>query len=63
MQLYTQYQTQGFRRGINSSFTQLAGALQRGKTHANECPSCDTKLSDSEVPVMLELWEMRITPS
>ena len=29
----------------------------------NECPGYDTKQSDSEVPVMLELWGMRSTPS
>ena len=36
----------------------------RSKTHsANECPEYDTKQSDGEVPVMLELWEMQSTPS
>ena len=29
----------------------------------NECPRYDTKQSDSEVPVMLELWGMRSNPS
>ena len=29
----------------------------------NECPDYDTKQSDGEVPVMLELWEMLSTPS
>ena len=29
----------------------------------NECPGFDTKQSDGEVPVMLELWGMRSTPS
>ena len=29
----------------------------------NECPGYDTKQSDGEVPLMLELWEMRSTPS
>ena len=29
----------------------------------NECPGCDTKQSDGEVPVMLELWGMLSTPS
>ena len=28
-----------------------------------ECPGYDTKQSESEVPVMLELWGMRSTPS
>ena len=29
----------------------------------NECPGYDTKQSDSEVPVMVELWGMRSIPS
>ena len=29
----------------------------------NECPGYDTKQSDGEAPVKLELWEMRSTPS
>ena len=29
----------------------------------NECPEYDTKQSDGEVPVMLELWRMRSTAS
>ena len=29
----------------------------------HDCPGYDTKQSDGEVPVMLELWEMRNTPS
>ena len=29
----------------------------------NECPAYDTKQSDGEVPIMLELWEMQSTPS
>ncbi len=28
----------------------------------NECYGYDTKQSDGEVPVMLELWRMRSTP-
>ena len=32
-------------------------------TYANECPGYDTKQSDGEVPVVLELWGMRYTPS
>ena len=28
----------------------------------NECPVYDTKQSDGEVPVVLELWGMRSTP-
>ena len=41
-------------------------SLQRGKTphtHSNECPGYDSKQSDGEVPVMLELWGMWSTPS
>ena len=33
------------------------------KTPTNECPRHDTKHSDGEVPVILELWEMGSTPS
>ena len=29
----------------------------------NECPGYDTKQSDGEVPVMLELWRMQSTLS
>ena len=29
----------------------------------NECPGYDTKQSDGEVPVLLELWGMQSTPS
>ena len=29
----------------------------------NECPRYDTKQSDGEVPVILELWGMRSNPS
>ena len=36
--------------------------LQWGKT-PNECPVHDTKQSDDEVPVMLELWGMQSTSS
>ena len=34
-----------------------------GKDFPNECPVYDTKQSDGEAPVMLELWGMRSTPS
>ena len=39
--------------------------LQRGKNPSlpNECPTYDTKQSDGEVPVMLEFWAMKSTPS
>ena len=37
--------------------------LCRGvKPLANECPVYDSKQSDGEIPVMLELWGMRSTP-
>ena len=36
-------------------------SLQRGKTSANGCPDYDTKQSDGEAPVMLELWGMQST--
>ena len=29
--------------------------------YPNECPGYDTKQSDSEVPLMLELWGMQST--
>ena len=39
-------------------------SLQTGKTLPhNECPRYDTKQSDSDVPLMLELWVMQSTPS
>ena len=36
--------------------------LCRGVRLPNKCPGYDTKQSDSEVQVMLELWGMRCTP-
>ena len=33
-----------------------------GQYSPNECPGYDTKQSDGEVQVMLELWEMLCTP-
>ena len=35
----------------------------RGLRPLDECPRYDTKQSDGEVPVMLELWGIRCTPS
>ena len=32
------------------------------KSVGDECPTYETKLSDGEIPVMLELWGMRSTP-
>ena len=37
--------------------------LSRGVRTPNLCPGYYTKQSDTEVPVMLELWEMQSTPS
>ena len=42
-------------------FAQSDGAVR--PPHSNECPEYDTKQSNGEVPVMLELWEMRNIPS
>ena len=39
-------------------------SLQRGKNPLlNKCPGYDTKQSDGDVPVMLELWGMQSTTS
>ena len=37
--------------------------MQSGKTPLNECPGYDSKQSDGDVRVMLELWRMQSTPS
>ena len=37
--------------------------LCRGPTPPNKCPRYDTKQSDGEVPLTLDLWEMWSTPS
>ena len=43
---------------------EYTASLQRVKTPLlNKCPGYDTKQSDSEIPVMLELWGMWSTPS
>ena len=42
----------------------LTASLQSGKTPPpNKCPGYDTKQSDGEASVILELWRMRSTPS
>ena len=41
----------------------LPALQQKGKTAPNKCPGYDTEQSESEVPVILGLWSMRITPS
>ena len=43
--------------------SRLTAPLQRGKIPPNECTGYDTKQSDGEVPVMLQLWGMWSTPS
>ena len=46
------------------NFAQLVEAsLQRGTPPGNEYPGYDTNQFESEVPVLLELWGMRSTPS
>ena len=37
----------------------LTAPLQRDKHPTNKCPRYDTKQSDDEAPVILELWGMR----
>ena len=36
-------------------------SLQRGKTPYNDYPEYDTKQTDDEAPLMLELWRMQGT--
>ena len=44
--------------------TQSAGAAENTDSiSAKECPRYDSKQSDSEASVMLELWGMRTIPS
>ena len=61
------------RCSLTNHIVQSAGAVEntdyfsyRGVGHPptrqNKCPGYDTKQSDGEVPVMLELWQMRSTP-
>ena len=50
----------------NLFIPQSAGAVKYTDCFSaspNECPIYDTKQSDSDVPVMLELWGMRSIPS
>ena len=53
-------------------FAQSAGAVEytdgttaegRDPPPTNKCPRYDTKQSDGKVPVMVDLWGMRSTPS
>ena len=67
---YVSFQIQILRKGMSPLpppivllcclrlLTTPAASLQRGKTPTNEGPEHDTKQSDSEAPVMLELWGM-----
>ena len=41
----------------------LVWKKKRRNTVKSECPVYDTKQSDGEVPMMLELWGMQSTPS
>ena len=43
--------------------TKRASLLRGNTPPPNECLGYDTKQSDGEIPVMLELWGMRSTPS
>ena len=45
----------------SAEYTDCPSAV--GQDSYNECPGYDTKQSDGETPVILELWEMRSTPS
>ena len=54
---------------LTLNFAHSAGAeeytdstSEEEKDYSNEYPEYDTKQSDGEVPVMLELWGMRSTP-
>ena len=42
---------------------QRLNLCMRVRPPPNKCPRYDTKQSDSEAPVMLELWGMKSTPS
>ena len=42
---------------LSDGVVEYSTSLQRGKIPRNECPAYDTKKSDGEVPVILELWE------
>ena len=53
-----------------NSLAQLVGTAEytncipaEGKDSPDECSGYDTKQSDGEASVMLELWEMQSTPS
>ena len=46
-----------------TSFAQSAGAVEYTDWTSAECPVYDTKQSDGEVPLMLDVWRMQSTPS
>ena len=50
---------------VYNNIAQLAGAVEYTDCTCapNKCPGYNTKQSDDEVPVMLELWGMRSTLS
>ena len=57
---------------VHSGLSQLVGAVEYTDCFSaegydphppNECPVYDTKQSDGEVPLMLELWGMKCSPS
>ena len=48
--------------GVKTGCNWSSRGVQRGNTPPNECPGNDTKQSDGEAPVMLELWRMQCTP-
>ena len=48
------------RLGLRNTST---ASLKRNQLHSNECPAEDTKQSDCEAPVLVDIWGMRSTPS
>ena len=55
---------------ITFGLAQLAGAVEytdctsaKGQDSFKKCPGSDTKQSDAEAPVILELWGMQSMPS
>ena len=45
------------------TYCKLAQSSAEEQVSSDECPTYDTKQSDGESPVMLELWGMQSTPS
>ena len=46
----------------NTKNSDTLGPVGWVRISANECPDFDTKQSDGEVPVILELWVMQSPP-